>query len=156
MLAMFKRTSPIHGDYMTSMQGVAWSLSSPAFLPPTHKTQPDGLLLSFYKKRGYCKKMGDLHLWKTVWWRTTILALLQTTAWVVTIASQGKGIVLAGSILTEATRSESTSRFFDKETKTSEVAFSRAHMRHHLSWGLEKQLKSLGMRVGWGLKPTEA
>lgn len=37
-----------------------------------------------------------------------------------------------GSSLIEATRREVRSRSFD-ETKISEVAHSRAHMRHHLS-----------------------
>ena len=66
------------------------------------------------------------------------------------------GVVLEGSILTEPSRTESVSRSFYKETKTSEVAHFRAHVRHHLAWRLQKQLKSFGLKMGWELKPMDA
>ena len=161
ILPIFTCIRMVSRDCTESLGGVRWSWCSKWHGLYLHlsscfiHTKPS-LILSFYKREVTVRK------WETYLYKRLCdiklpspLCSRPQPAWS-RLPPRESRVVLEGSILTEATKTESVSRSFYKETKISELAHFRAHVRHHLAWRHQKQLKSLGLKVGWGLKPMEA
>lgn len=133
ILPIFMCIRTVFRDCIESLGGVRWSWCSKwhslyLHLPSCFKHTKPSLILSFYKRE------VTVRIWETYVYKRlcdeelpSLLCCRPQPAWS-RQPPRESGVVLEGIILTEATRTESLSRSFYKETKTSEVAHFRAHM----------------------------